>query len=105
MKHFSRNTRIPAAGKGCETKMGVYLNSASAYGLFRRDYESAYFVDKSSILAQLVPLVETDESRIEKSSLNQEKGYVSIPNKELMDKFAEVVQREPSLGNVHKPTV
>ncbi len=85
--------------------MGVYLNSTSAYGLFRRDYESAYFVDKSSILAQLVPLVETDESRIEKSSLNQEKGYVSIPNKELMDKFAEVVQREPSLGNVHKPTV
>ena len=37
--------------------------------------------------------------------LNYEKGYVSIPNKELMDKFAEVVQREPSLGNVHKPTV
>ena len=54
--------------------MGVYLNSTSAYGLFRRDYESAYFVDKSRILAQLVPLVETDESRIEKSSLNQEKG-------------------------------
>lgn len=80
MKHFSRNTRIPAAGKGGETKMGVYLNSTSAYGLFRRDYESAYFVDKSSILAQLVPLVETDESRIEKSSLNQEKGqkYVAI---------------------------
>lgn len=34
--------------------------------------------------------------------LNYEKGYVSIPNKELMDQFAEVVQREPSMGNVYK---
>ena len=34
--------------------------------------------------------------------LNYENGYVSIPNKELMDKFAEVVQREPSMGNVYK---
>lgn len=33
--------------------------------------------------------------------LNYSKGYVSIPNKELMDKFAEVVQREPSMGNVY----
>ena len=54
--NFQTRSRIPAAGKGGETKMGVYLNSTSAYGLFRRDYESAYFVDKSSILAQLVPL-------------------------------------------------
>lgn len=36
--------------------------------------------------------------------LNYSQGYVSIPNKELMDKFAEVVQREPSLGNVYKLT-
>lgn len=36
--------------------------------------------------------------------LNYENGYVSIPNRELMDKFAEVVQREPSLGNVYKLT-
>jgi hypothetical protein len=36
--------------------------------------------------------------------LNYDKGYVSIPNKELMDKFAEVVQREPSMGNVYKLT-
>ena len=34
--------------------------------------------------------------------LNYSKGYISIPNKELMDKFAEVIQREPSLGNVYK---
>lgn len=36
--------------------------------------------------------------------LNYSNGCVSIPNKELMDKFAEVVQREPSLGNVYKLT-
>lgn len=36
--------------------------------------------------------------------LNYSQGYVSIPNKELMDKFAEVVQREPSMGNVYKLT-
>lgn len=36
--------------------------------------------------------------------MNYKDGYVSVPNKELMDKFAEVVQREPSLGNVYKLT-
>lgn len=36
--------------------------------------------------------------------LNYSEGYVSIPNKELMDKFAEVVQREPSMGNVYELT-
>ncbi len=36
--------------------------------------------------------------------LNYSHGYVSIPNKELMDKFAEVVQKEPSMGNVYKLT-
>ena len=36
--------------------------------------------------------------------LNYEDGCVSIPNKELMDKFAEMVQKEESLGNVHRLT-
>lgn len=36
--------------------------------------------------------------------LNYEKGYVSIPNKELMDKFAEMAQKEVSLGNVYQIT-
>lgn len=34
--------------------------------------------------------------------LNYEDGYVSIPNKELMDKFADMVQKEPSMGNVYR---
>ncbi len=36
--------------------------------------------------------------------LNYENGYVSIPNKELMDKFADLIQREPALGNVYRLT-
>lgn len=34
--------------------------------------------------------------------LNYEDGYVSIPNKELMDKFADMIAKEPSLGYVHR---
>lgn len=34
--------------------------------------------------------------------LNYENGYVSIPNKELMDKFADMVEKESSLGYVHR---
>lgn len=34
--------------------------------------------------------------------LSYEKGKVYIPNKELMDKFAEMMQREPSLGYVYR---
>lgn len=34
--------------------------------------------------------------------LSYEKGNVSIPNKELMDKFADMLQKEPSLGYVYR---
>lgn len=34
--------------------------------------------------------------------LNYEDGYVSIPNKELMDKFADMIEKEPSLGYVYR---
>ena len=36
--------------------------------------------------------------------LNYENGCVSIPNKELMNKFTEMVQKETSLGNVYRLT-
>lgn len=35
--------------------MGVYLNSKKPYLLFRTDYASAYFVDKTEILNEFVP--------------------------------------------------
>ncbi len=36
--------------------------------------------------------------------LNYENGCVSIPNKELMDRFSDMVRREASLGNVYRFT-
>lgn len=41
--------------------MGVYLNSTSPYTLYKEDFFSAYFVDKSEILREFVPLLEPDE--------------------------------------------
>ena len=38
--------------------MGLFLNSISAFGLFRRDCANAYFVDKTRILNELIPLLE-----------------------------------------------
>lgn len=66
--------------KGCEDRMGVYLNSSSAYGLFRREYASRYYVDKSGILADLVQRVELDLDDIEEQELGQgiEPKYVAI---------------------------
>lgn len=45
--------------------MGVYLNSKSPYLLFRWDCGSAYFIDKSNILKELVCLVDWEENRPE----------------------------------------
>lgn len=45
--------------------MGVYLNSKNPFGLFFDEAASAYFVDKSRMLLDLIPLVEPSESLIE----------------------------------------
>lgn len=60
--------------------MGVYLNSRGAYGMFRRDYASTYYVDKSEIIKELIPLVELGADEIEEAGPNQGKGqkYVAI---------------------------
>ena len=39
--------------------MGIYLNNTSAYSLYREDYLLTYFVDKTEILNELVPLLES----------------------------------------------
>lgn len=60
--------------------MGVYLNGTNAYGLFRREYVSMYFVDKSEIIKELVPLVELGENEIEEYKPNRVQGqkYIAI---------------------------
>ena len=37
--------------------MGVYLNSETAYTLYKNETEKPYFVDKSQMLEELFPLV------------------------------------------------
>lgn len=60
--------------------MGVYLNCRSAYSLFCEDYASTYYVDKTDILAELVPIVELKENLSERSGIGGGKGqkYVAI---------------------------
>ena len=60
--------------------MGVYLNSRGAYTMFRRECASAYFVDKSEMLAELVTLVELKGNAVKNPGPNQGKGqkYVAI---------------------------
>ena len=38
--------------------MGIYLNSLAAYTLYKNESKKTYFVDKTSILEELFPLVE-----------------------------------------------
>lgn len=60
--------------------MGVYLNSTSAYGLFQEDFSLAYYVDKSEIIKELVPLVELNRNTRKKIGMDKGKGpkYVAI---------------------------
>lgn len=34
--------------------------------------------------------------------LSYENGYVNVPNREIMEKFDDMLQKEPSLGYVHQ---
>ena len=38
--------------------MGIYLNAPTAYGLFREDFSLTYYVDKSEIIKDLIPILE-----------------------------------------------
>ena len=60
--------------------MGVYLNDPSAYGLFQEDFSLTYYVDKSEIFKELVPLIEIKKNVSERNGANRGKGpkYVAI---------------------------
>ena len=40
--------------------MGVYLNSKKPYTVYRKTVQSPYFVDKTAILEELIPIVQPD---------------------------------------------
>lgn len=44
--------------------MGIYLNSRAAYTLYKSETEKPYFVDKTSMLEELFPLVRTGNNHI-----------------------------------------
>lgn len=44
--------------------MGVYLNSKTAYTLYKNETEKPYFIDKSQMLAELFPLVREGNNHI-----------------------------------------
>lgn len=44
--------------------MGVYLNSKTAYTLYKNETEKPYFVDKTKLLAELFPLVKEGNNHI-----------------------------------------
>ena len=83
---------------GYKTADGRRLyNPRSVVGALSDDQLGSYWTSSG-------PYDEIFSAMVVYGFLNYENGYVSIPNKELMDKFAEVVQREPSMGNVYKLT-
>ena len=44
--------------------MGVYLNSRVAYTLFSDETKMPYFIDKSKMLEELFPLMQTGNNHI-----------------------------------------
>lgn len=44
--------------------MGIYLNSISSYSLYKSEYTRPYFVDKSNLLKELIPLAEQGNTHI-----------------------------------------
>jgi hypothetical protein len=44
--------------------MGVYLNSIAAYDAYKKVYNSPYFVDKTLILSEIIPRINTTEQYI-----------------------------------------
>lgn len=60
--------------------MGIYLNSISAHMLFQEEASATYFVDKTEILKELIPLVEPGRDTAERAGASPGKGqrYVCI---------------------------
>ena len=60
--------------------MGFYLNNTSAYGLFREDFSLTYYVDKTDIIRELVPIIELKRHGEEKTGVSKGKNlkYLAI---------------------------
>ena len=44
--------------------MGYYLNNAEVYTLYKEVAEDLYFVDKTAMLKELIPLIDTPQKYV-----------------------------------------
>ena len=60
--------------------MGLYLNSKKPHTLYKNVSTFTYFVDKTALLEELIPLVESTENVVEQDGVNKGKGnkYICI---------------------------
>lgn len=58
--------------------MGLYLNSKKPQDNYREMAKTAYFVDKTLLLRELIPLVETDEEILRQAEANSGNKYICI---------------------------
>lgn len=60
--------------------MGVYLNSKKPHTIYKNIVQSTYFVDKTALLKELIPLVETQETVIPRinTGLGKDNRYICI---------------------------
>lgn len=60
--------------------MGIYLNGKKAFGVFQEDVAFTYYVDKTDILDELVPILELKNSRTRQEKTGRGKGlkYICI---------------------------
>ena len=60
--------------------MGLYLNSKKPHTIYKNIADSTYFIDKTALLKELLPLVELEENVVEQEGENKGKGnkYICI---------------------------
>lgn len=58
--------------------MGIYLNSKNPFGQFLDEAAALYFIDKSEMLGQLIPLTTQDKLLFEQSNIQNGNKYICI---------------------------
>lgn len=65
LRYFYKKNRQCKNIFDCEvTKLGIYLNSISPCSLYESEVSRPYFVDKSELLEELIPLVEQGNAHV-----------------------------------------
>ena len=58
--------------------MGVYLDSKNPFGLFEEEASSLYFIDKTKLLEELIPLVSKGGAAGASGSAGKSNKYICI---------------------------